>query len=255
MVTLTAGIPRKFSAGDRALAAIFQAWSSDKAKKDQKNKGKDVKILKNKYNVLDEAYPTFLSFLEDPMALSHFKSYLHAKVCVENLLFYENIVRLREIEGKQSTTENLKLVSKIYQDFFQSGPAGAHVLNVDSALMREITEAVNNVAQACTSAIFKNALDLVLHQMQTEWYYFKQAPQGHALLENLNNGTFFVLPDPTDREPIALPQDWTPNDDPVNWGLSTSGDHAVAWGLSTSAPIPSVSSSMSTPTFVAVVSI
>lgn len=225
MVTLTAHIPRRFSGGNKTLEAIFGSLAKGKDSiKENKAKAKDVKILKNKYTVLDEAYPSFLSFLEDPMALSHFKSYLHAKVCVENILFYENIVRLREIEGKQSQAENIVLVSKIYQSFFQSGTADSatYVLNVDSAMMREITEAVNNVAQACTSAIFKNAVELVLNQMQTEWFYFKQAPQGHSLLENLNNGTFVVLPDPEEREPIALPQDWTSSDDPVNWGLPSS---------------------------------
>eukprot|EP00026_Physarum_polycephalum_P011317 Phypoly_transcript_11531.p1 GENE.Phypoly_transcript_11531~~Phypoly_transcript_11531.p1 ORF type:complete len:170 (+),score=21.14 Phypoly_transcript_11531:542-1051(+) len=157
------------------------------------------------------------------MALSFFKSYLYAKVCIENLLFYENILHFRSVEARQTEMENVQLSYRIYRDFFQTGPgSGAYTLNIDSGLMKEVTESVNNIAKACTSTLFKNVFDLVIQQMQSEWFYFKKSQQGQTLLKNLNTNTFVILPEPATRTPVMLPSDWAASDDPMNWGMGSS---------------------------------
>lgn len=216
--------PRRFSGGKVALDSIFGLEKyKDPKRVDQKSKSKEnVKILL-KYNSLDDAYPAFISFLSDPMARSHFKSYLHAKLSVENILFYESVLHFREVETKQSDTENAQLSRKIYREFFQPGPTDStvYVLNVDGGMKRALSEVVKNTREH-TSVIFRHALELVLQQMQTEWIYFKQTPQGKALLDNLNNNTYLVLPDPLSRAPVTLPAGWDASDDPVNWGLAVN---------------------------------
>jgi len=215
---------RRHSGGKYTLPASSFAFDKYKdSKKDPKSKSKEnVKILL-KYNSLDEAFPSFMSVLTDPMAHSYFKSYLHAKVCIENILFYEKIISLREVEHKQTPTQNTQLCTTIFKDFFEPEPndSGAYVLNVDSTLKRELGDAIKS-APTCTSAVFKNAMDLVLQQMQTEWHPFKQTSQGRALLENLNSNTFLVLPNPDTRDPVTLPDGWDAKDDPVNWGLAVN---------------------------------
>lgn len=221
---MTQGLtPRRWSGSKNTLDTLFGFDKYRDSKRDPKNRSKDnVKILV-KYSTLDEAFPSFLSFLADPMAHSYFKSYLHSKVSIENIIFYETIISFREIEHKQSSTENTKSCLTIYKDFFQPDPQdpGTYVLNVDSALKRDLNDAIKG-APTCTSAVFKNALDLVLQQMQTEWHSFKQTPQGRALLENLNTTTYTILPNPETRDPVALPAGWDPKDDPVNWGLAVN---------------------------------
>lgn len=38
-----------------------------------------------KFSTLDEAFPTFSMFLEEPMARSFFRCFLHQKVCIESI--------------------------------------------------------------------------------------------------------------------------------------------------------------------------
>jgi len=185
---------------------------------ENKSKGKG-----DKFNTLDDAFPSFFVFLADPMAISYFKNFLHSKVSMENVLFYEKIREFREIEQSQSNAENTRLCNSIFRDFFQPGATDYGTqLNVDSTLKRDISDSIKNTT-ACTSAIFKPALELILQQMQTEWHSFKGATQGRALLDNLNSNTYLVLPTPTSKPRVMLPVGWdASSDDPVNWGLAVN---------------------------------
>jgi len=173
-----------------------------------------------KFNNLDEAFPSFSTFLEDAMARSFFKVFLDSKLCSENIIFYEKVSNFQEVESKQTEHENRLLTCKIFREFFEpeSTDPNIYVLNVDGALPKELREQIHD-KKIYNSSVFKTPLQIVIQHMQMEWTYFKHSPQGKDLLTNLNSDIFQVLPEPPERPPLELPQDFTAKDHPGNWGI------------------------------------